>query len=1513
MARSFGVRRLVVAVASLVPGLSFAIASQVDAVAPSVTVGPVNAATNGASNFDAQGKWIGDGPASVPITFTGFDSAPNLFVSLSVPAEGAQFADGTNAGVLSVDTVGMGASITRAAGYNSWTNVQSVSFSGSRADVAALLASKVTWALPSQGGAYALKVSITEFATGMFYNPQNDHFYKVVTSGSNISWTNANAAASASTYNGLTGYLATITSRNENDYIQNYVAAENVWIGASDNAVEGTWKWVTGPEAGTHFWTGQGSNGTIPAGKFAYWAKNEPNDFFGEDYAVTNFGSLNGRWNDFPNGHSIRNYLVEYGGIGTYSGLRADGSATVTTSQPFTIGTYSGSTFTAGDIVWSASTIKPFGIEVSRFGSATSANFTATLTLNGSGMGTLTAVQTTGLTHNSGYSSFIAQTSLSFTGTRANVIAALKNLQWNTPSTRKDLEVTVALGETDTDFYLNPSNGHYYRLVTNSQTWQMARTYASMGSYKGMRGYLATITTAAENEFIKSKIPGTNIWIGATDAEDYVNDKAMIQRDGTEGRWTWSTGPEAGTQFWSGAANGATVSGQYASWRSGEPSNSSDGCGWFQSCNYRDEDYAYTNASGALGLWNDVWNGSGVGRYLIEYGGYANEASTARSAVATVGLGRVPSAPQSVTRASNSVKSATISWSAPADDGNRPITGYTVTASPDGATCTTTGATSCTISGLSKPAYTFTVAATNSVGKGAASAATSSLTILTNGEPGAPTNVKAAVSGGAVTISFGVPDDLGTTPITRYDVTAYAGATAFGTLCTTATLSCTFQSAVGDATKLTPTTVYTFEVTATNTGGTSTPSARTVEVAPNANTTAPGTPTNIQASVPSGGSAVVRFDAPANTGSSPIESYLVTARDAQGNIGGTCVAYAPATTCTVTGLDPSKNYTFTVVASNGNGSSSQSQSSVVVVAGMVTTAPEAPTNIQASVAQNGSVTVSFDPPSSSGSSSIVRYTVSAYDDQGQRVGSCEAIPPATSCVISNLPSGVTYRFDVVAHSGNDSSIASEQSVGVDPAQPTSAPSAPTNVQVSVGADGSATVSFDPSASPGTTSIQNYTATAYAGNTPIANATCTTASTSCVISNIPPGTNFSVSVVASNSNSDSSSSSASLVVNSSVATTNPGLPTNIQASVLNGVVTVAFTPGAAGSSPTTRYIVTAYNSTGVAVATCEATPPATSCSFNNLNAAESYTFTVSAQSGNGSSGQSNASIAVDPAVNTVAPAQPTNVRTAVVGSGTVRVSFDVPATPGSSPIARYIISAFDANGNVVGTCEAISPATQCDISGLSAGVSYSFSVVAANGNGNSSASAASSVSLPAASNSSVGSPTSQATPTTIASTQKASSTPSPGKKVASVSILIDVKIGDNLNSMNAPIRVTASGLKPGSTVLAIVQSTPRVFDRAVVKANGTISKTFWLPTDLEPGAHKVIIRVVDAAGKTQNFEARFELDASGELTKKATSTSLLPSVLPATGSDTSSFWLLGLILLALGGSVLVRRRSMGEVR
>lgn len=176
-------------------------------------------------------------------------------------------------------------------------------------------------------GSDTLEVSLVE--PGEVFFGENGHLYKFI-SGS-ISWNSAKTAAEALTEYGVSGYLATITSADENDFVADRLQGDG-WMGASDSASEGDWKWVTGPETGTSFWSGAAAGNAVDEA-YENWASGEPNDHSsGEDCGQ--FYVSNGTWNDLPCTATIAGYVAEFGSPGNLPDVVARDISITTVNRP---------------------------------------------------------------------------------------------------------------------------------------------------------------------------------------------------------------------------------------------------------------------------------------------------------------------------------------------------------------------------------------------------------------------------------------------------------------------------------------------------------------------------------------------------------------------------------------------------------------------------------------------------------------------------------------------------------------------------------------------------------------------------------------------------------------------------------------------------------------------------------------------------------------------------------------------------------------------------------------------------------------------------------------------------------------------------------------------------------------------------------------------------------------------------------------------------------------------------
>lgn len=163
-----------------------------------------------------------------------------------------------------------------------------------------------------------------------------------------------------------------------------------------------------------------------------------------------------------------------------------------------------------------------------------------------------------------------------------------------------------------TDVVAAPT-GHAYRFVAApGLTWDQARAAAEKRTYRGRRGYLATLDDQAEFQFVLQKV-----FSGS-----YVDVTYLGGRQTAPHEWRWVTGPDAaadggrGALFWTGDERGAAVDGHYGEWMQ---SAFQHGGRWDVNkvCCVTLFSYGIPKFSTSLG---DGFREEGVAGYLVEFG-----------------------------------------------------------------------------------------------------------------------------------------------------------------------------------------------------------------------------------------------------------------------------------------------------------------------------------------------------------------------------------------------------------------------------------------------------------------------------------------------------------------------------------------------------------------------------------------------------------------------------------------------------------------------------------------------------------------------------------------------------------------------------------------------------------------------------------------------------------------------------------------------------------------------------
>jgi len=523
----------------------------------------------------------------------------------------------------------------------------------------------------------------------------NNHYYEYVNNRGAITWTASKTAAASRTFYGSTGYLAVITSEEENNFLKEKLGSD-AWIGASDQGTEGTWIWdvATAPEAGNTFY--KVGDAAINGANFNKWNTDEPNDAGGaEDYGMMYVSAGNlGKWNDVAVDNALlQGYLVEYNSaVGasstkdinivpqrtlTYDGNFSDGGAVPAAPTDYVHNTSvtvldnvntltkagkvfaswntaadgSGTTYLPGETFSLAANTTLFaiwdveatitcsaGTESFILGSINGVLVDSGITITpGRFITTAKVYITTGfettkdelLYTNAGgitgtYDAAKGVLSLTGTKTPADYQAALRTIRFKTSGSTGNRTIVYTLG-TKLSYA-----GHFYEYVAHGGniTWTDAKVAAEGRYFYGSKGYLATITTQAENDFLRDKL-GADAWIGASDS-------------GVENTWKWAVdapAAEAGVAFFDDT-NGTTADGYFSNWNTNEPNNAGVGEG---------EDYAIMYCTGGTpGRWNDLPNDGSITGYLVEYNSAAGASSTKTLGVSNAPAS-TPSTPTPVT------------------------------------------------------------------------------------------------------------------------------------------------------------------------------------------------------------------------------------------------------------------------------------------------------------------------------------------------------------------------------------------------------------------------------------------------------------------------------------------------------------------------------------------------------------------------------------------------------------------------------------------------------------------------------------------------------------------------------------------------------------------------------------------------------------------------------------------------------------------------------------------------
>jgi titin len=722
--------------------------------------------------------------------------------------------------------------------------------------------------------------------------------------------------------------------------------------------------------------------------------------------------------------------------------------------------------------------------------------------------------------------------------------------------------------------------------------------------------------------------------------------------------------------------------------------------------------YTSLNTSGTTATIPTLTNGQIYNLYIVA----KNLVGTSANSNSLAGTPRsVPTPPRNVLAAPGN-RSIGLTWTAPSRNGGFPITSYRYTTDAGlsslplvvtGTTASITKTSSDTNLVNGTP-YTVAILARNSVGDSLYAIAAE---VIPLSVPIAPVLLTAVGSNMTIVLSWSAPTDVGGTPITDYSYTTDGGVTyqSLGTISTT-NITITAPS-TSPSPSLVNGTSYTIAVAARNLQGLGLPSnaLSTIPAIP------PTAPTLISAT---GGNARIAlvWSAPSSTGGRPITDYRYTTDGSTYLSLGTTGTTATITTLSTGGqLVNGTGYTVLIVAVNGisAGAASNPKAAIPV------TVPSAPV-LTAATSSNGSLILTWTPPTDTGGSAITDYQYTT--DAGQTyisLGTIGVTARISKTSYGTLPlaamiNGNAYTVYVRARSLIGTGASSNFLTGIPNPTP---PLAPT-LNTAVGGPNDITLTWTAPISNGGLPIIDYEYNT--SNTQAYRSLGTTDTTATITTDsngqaLATGVAYFIVIRAMNTGGGGGVPSSPPLEATPI--TAPSIATLISAVAGDKRIILTWTvPAFSGATVITQYEYNTANNSDYVALTSTLTPSGARTSTItvdsagvNLENGTPYVVSVRARNIIGPGPES-----VRTATPAVAPDAPT-INTVAIGNVAVALTWAAPVSNGGSVITSYEYTTNGSNYVSVGLLTSITVTSTTTVvpAALVNGTSYTFGIRAIN--------------------------------------------------------------------------------------------------------------------------------------------------------------------------------------------------------